>query len=162
MRVARWLGGMVALVASGCRSHEAWFSEDEDLTAVITAEFEVAATSLDVAIYTFTSEPLRDALIDAASRGVTVRVVADPWEANDTILNSLQGTGVEVRRTSGFGGGIMHNKFAIMDQQAIFTGSFNWTYAADNENDENLLLISDKALAAQYQDVFDGIWKRAE
>lgn len=91
-----------------------------------------------------------------------VRVVADTWAANDAIVSSLQGTEVQVRRHTGFGGGIMHHKFAVVDEETVLTGSFNWTYAADNENDENLLVLSDKALAGQYSDEFARLWAAAE
>jgi phosphatidylserine/phosphatidylglycerophosphate/cardiolipin synthase-like enzyme len=146
----------------GCRSSVVYFSEDADITAVIKDEIGVASDTVDVAIYTFTSEPLRDALLDAASRGVTVRVLADPWAANDTILGTLQDSKVEVKRKTGFAGGIMHHKFTVVDEASVLTGSFNWTYSADNENDENLLVLSDKALAAQYSDEFARLWAAAE
>lgn len=146
----------------GCRSSVVYFSDVTDVTGVITDELKVASGSVDVAIYTFTSEPIRDALIDASSRGVKVRVVADTWAANDAIVSSLQGTEVQVRRHTGFGGGIMHHKFAVVDEETVLTGSFNWTYAADNENDENLLVLSDKALAGQYSDEFARLWAAAE
>jgi phosphatidylserine/phosphatidylglycerophosphate/cardiolipin synthase-like enzyme len=151
-----------ALLGAGCRSSSVYFSEQDDLTAVMTDEMGAAGQTLDVAVYTFTSEPIRDALIDAAARGVAVRAVIDTWEANDAVVSSLQGTDVQVRRKAGFAGGIMHNKFAVIDGQSVLTGSFNWTYAADEQNDENLLLLSDKALAGQYGDEFDRLWAAAE
>ena len=151
-----------ALLGAGCRSSSVYFSEQDDLTAVMTDEMGAAGQTLDVAVYTFTSAPIRDALIAAAARGVAVRAVIDTWEANDAVVSSLQGTDVQVRRKAGFAGGIMHNKFAVIDGQSVLTGSFNWTYAADEQNDENLLLLSDKALAGQYGDEFDRLWAAAE
>lgn len=151
-----------AVLSFGCRSSSVYFSEQDDLTAVMTDEMATAGQTLDVAVYTFTSEPIRDALIDAAARGVAVRAVIDTWEANDAIVSSLNDTGVKVKRKAGFAGGIMHNKFAVIDGQSVLTGSFNWTYAADEQNDENLLLLSDKALAGQYGDEFDRLWAAAE
>ena len=155
-------GALALLAAGGCRSSSVWFSEESDLTAVITDEVGTASDTVDLAIYTFTSEPIRDALIDAAARGVRVRAVIDVWEANDVIVASLEDTPVQVRRKAGFAGGIMHNKFAVIDGQSVLTGSFNWTYSADEQNDENLLLIADKALAAQFGDEFDRLWAAAE
>jgi phosphatidylserine/phosphatidylglycerophosphate/cardiolipin synthase-like enzyme len=45
---------------------------------------------------------------------------------------------------------IAHNKVMIIDGETVLTGSFNFTKAAQEKNAENLLLIRDPALAAQY------------
>lgn len=46
--------------------------------------------------------------------------------------------------------GLMHDKVMIIDGEAVVTGSFNYTYSAEHRNVENLLVIHDPALAAQY------------
>jgi phosphatidylserine/phosphatidylglycerophosphate/cardiolipin synthase-like enzyme len=38
----------------------------------------------------------------------------------------------------------------IIDGETVLTGSFNFTKAAQEKNAENLLIIRDQALAAQY------------
>jgi phosphatidylserine/phosphatidylglycerophosphate/cardiolipin synthase-like enzyme len=45
---------------------------------------------------------------------------------------------------------IAHNKVMIIDGETLITGSFNFTKAAQTQNAENLLIIRDQALAAQY------------
>jgi phosphatidylserine/phosphatidylglycerophosphate/cardiolipin synthase-like enzyme len=45
---------------------------------------------------------------------------------------------------------ISHNKVMIIDGEILITGSFNFTKAAQTQNAENLLIIRDPALAAQY------------
>jgi phosphatidylserine/phosphatidylglycerophosphate/cardiolipin synthase-like enzyme len=45
---------------------------------------------------------------------------------------------------------ISHNKVMIIDGETVLTGSFNFTKAAQEKNAENLLIIRDPALAAQY------------
>jgi phosphatidylserine/phosphatidylglycerophosphate/cardiolipin synthase-like enzyme len=45
---------------------------------------------------------------------------------------------------------IAHNKIIIIDGETIITGSFNFTKAAQEKNAENVLMIRDNALAAQY------------
>jgi cardiolipin hydrolase len=52
----------------------------------------------------------------------------------------------------------MHNKYAIIDESVIVTGSFNWTTQAINNNQENLLFYEDKELAAQYVKEFNKLW----
>ena len=45
---------------------------------------------------------------------------------------------------------IAHNKIIVIDGALVITGSFNFTKAAQQKNAENLLLLRDAALAAQY------------
>jgi cardiolipin hydrolase len=35
----------------------------------------------------------------------------------------------------------MHNKYAIIDDEYVITGSFNWTQHAIISNNENLIII---------------------
>jgi phosphatidylserine/phosphatidylglycerophosphate/cardiolipin synthase-like enzyme len=46
----------------------------------------------------------------------------------------------------------------IVDGAVVITGSFNFTAAAQNRNAENLLVISDPTIAAQYRDN----WRRRQ
>jgi phosphatidylserine/phosphatidylglycerophosphate/cardiolipin synthase-like enzyme len=45
---------------------------------------------------------------------------------------------------------ISHNKVMVIDGETVLTGSFNFTKAAQEKNAENLLIINDPTLAAQY------------
>ena len=44
----------------------------------------------------------------------------------------------------------MHNKFVIVDDLYLITGSFNWTKNASTRNDENLIVLEGENLAALY------------
>ncbi len=45
---------------------------------------------------------------------------------------------------------IAHNKIIILGNDKLFTGSYNYSKAAEYKNAENLLLIKSKALANVY------------
>ena len=45
---------------------------------------------------------------------------------------------------------IAHNKVIVIDGETVVTGSFNFTKAAQEKNAENVLIIRDPAVAAQY------------
>jgi phosphatidylserine/phosphatidylglycerophosphate/cardiolipin synthase-like enzyme len=51
----------------------------------------------------------------------------------------------------------MHHKVIVIDNSIVVTGSFNFTKSADTENDDNVLVIYDPAVAKQYLDEFDRI-----
>ena len=52
----------------------------------------------------------------------------------------------------------MHNKFAIIDNRLLLTGSYNWTFSANNRNDENLLIIDDPEIIKIFQNQFINLW----
>lgn len=45
---------------------------------------------------------------------------------------------------------IAHNKFLILDNKTVETGSFNYTVSANRYNAENVLIINDPVLAQTY------------
>jgi phosphatidylserine/phosphatidylglycerophosphate/cardiolipin synthase-like enzyme len=51
-------------------------------------------------------------------------------------------------------GGKVHHKFAVIDvngaNPVVVTGSYNWTAAGEEQNDENTLIIYDPAVAQAY------------
>lgn len=54
---------------------------------------------------------------------------------------------------------IMHNKFMVIDERHVQTGSFNYSAAAVNKNAENVLvLLNVPQLAAQYQHQWQLLW----
>jgi mitochondrial cardiolipin hydrolase len=44
----------------------------------------------------------------------------------------------------------MHNKFFIIDDKLVGTGSFNWSWRAVEFNDENLILTNSPKILHKY------------
>jgi phosphatidylserine/phosphatidylglycerophosphate/cardiolipin synthase-like enzyme len=151
----------------GCTSRQAFFSASDDIESVVTTELAAASTQVDVAIYTFTSENIQNALLDAQDRGVAVRVIMDSSQAytlsdQTAVLERLRDGGVDARTGDGFGGGILHDKFIVVDLATVLTGSYNYTRSANDANDENLVVLADPNLARAYDDAFQEIWDRGQ
>ena len=54
----------------------------------------------------------------------------------------------------------MHQKFAVIDQNVVLTGSYNWTLSAEKFNHENLLVFRDaRPLADEYRREFFRLWE---
>jgi phosphatidylserine/phosphatidylglycerophosphate/cardiolipin synthase-like enzyme len=115
-----------------------------------------AATSIDIAIYDFDRASVRDALLAAHGRGVTVRVVADGEDAADPgytpYYTSLLSNGISVITDTK--SSLMHNKFAVFDSQVIWTGSANFTNTGFTLNAENAIVITDTVVAGIYATEF--------
>jgi phosphatidylserine/phosphatidylglycerophosphate/cardiolipin synthase-like enzyme len=53
----------------------------------------------------------------------------------------------------------MHHKFALRDNQALLTGSYNWTRSAALYNHENLVVTDQKSLVQDFGREFDRLWQ---
>ena len=56
----------------------------------------------------------------------------------------------------------MHHKVFIIDNETVVTGSYNPTENANENNDENMLIIHDKAVAAKYVVEFNKLFYHVE
>lgn len=116
-----------------------------------------AATSIDLAIYEFDRTSIRDALIAAKNRGVTVRVVTDDDAYTDADNNAhfvaLENAGIPVvndNRSS-----IMHNKFFVVDGTVVWSGSTNITDNGFTLNNNNSIVFTSTAVADIYTVEFE-------
>jgi phosphatidylserine/phosphatidylglycerophosphate/cardiolipin synthase-like enzyme len=124
--------------------------------ALFTTLAASANSSIDIAMYDFDRASVRDALLAANSRGVTVRVVADGEEAADPgyapYYTSLLTTGISVITDTK--SSLMHNKFAVFDGQVTWTGSANFTNTGFTFNAENAIVMTDTTVANIYATEF--------
>ncbi len=122
-----------------------------------------AAQSIEMAAYAFTNENIAKALLDAVKRGVKISVVLDKSETKGQqarLHDELEKAGTEVRVISP-AGGIMHDKFIIVDGKTVEWGSYNYTERAEDANFENATFLSDVELAKQYHSDFVSIFNQA-
>ena len=52
----------------------------------------------------------------------------------------------------------LHCKVGIIESEKVIVGSYNWTPAANNENDENTLVIKNADIAQLFTDAFNELW----
>ena len=141
---------------------ELYFSPQDGAMAQVVSEVQAAQTSIDFAIFFFTEDTLRDALIDAKNRGVAIRGLWDALGAGNASSDDealcAAGIPVKIENTAGK----MHHKLMVIDaagsDPTVVTGSLNWTAAADTRNSENTLIVHDGATAATYAAGFQALW----
>jgi len=121
-----------------------------------------ANESIHVMIYSFTLDQLADGLIKAKLRGVDVKVLVEKGRAYErgSEVPRLVKAGVEVALDSNPAS--MHNKVMIIDGKITVTGSYNWSWSAENKNDENLIVILNPEVARLYEAEFKSLWSYAE
>jgi phosphatidylserine/phosphatidylglycerophosphate/cardiolipin synthase-like enzyme len=122
---------------------------DADLAAAI----EAARLSVEVSVYELDLWSVRDALIAAHRRGVSVRMVTDSDNIENEEIQELKEAGIQVlgdRRES-----LMHNKFAIIDHHEVWSGSMNYTINDAYKNNNNLIRMRSSQLAQDYVAEFE-------
>jgi phosphatidylserine/phosphatidylglycerophosphate/cardiolipin synthase-like enzyme len=129
-----------------------YFSPRGGATSAIEQTIDDAKHTVFVQAYSFTSEPIVEALVRAHERGVKVQVLFDKSQRTQkyTATHLLVQASIQVLIDASHA--IAHNKVIIIDNNIVVTGSFNFTNAAEDRNAENLLLLQSKELAARYVD----------
>jgi phosphatidylserine/phosphatidylglycerophosphate/cardiolipin synthase-like enzyme len=140
---------------------ESWFSPDDGVAGRLMELIEGAQASVEFLAFTFTSDPLAEALIRAAERGVTVRGVLerDQAVAAGTDYDRLRQAGIDVRLDSS--DGTMHHKLLLIDGRVLATGSYNFTRSAEESNDENIVILFSPNAAAELELEFAEIFQSA-
>jgi phosphatidylserine/phosphatidylglycerophosphate/cardiolipin synthase-like enzyme len=56
----------------------------------------------------------------------------------------------------------MHHKVIIVDRRIVVFGSYNFTGAASDSNDENVVIIHDADFASHFVTEFERLWVEDE
>ena len=155
---------ILLIVVSGCVNEntqpEAFFCPEDQCEERIVGIIQNADNSIDVAMYSFTSPNIAEVLIEAQERGIQPRVVLDYLQSTSKYSQkSLLEEQIPVRVMKP--GKTMHNKFILVDNELVVTGSYNFTKNGNEKNHENFVVIFDKGIAALYREEFFELWVEA-
>lgn len=146
-------------------TRKTYFSPDDDTVSAFLAFIQSAQHKIRIADYAFNLEPLVELLIEKHKQGVDVQLVLDKSESTmkseAEAIKQLSDAGVMfVVGTSSKDHQIMHNKFAIVDDSWVQSGSWNYTNAAaDEDNFFDIEHSTERARAftADWQKMYDWI-----
>lgn len=128
------------------------FSPNGGATENLVKAINNATESIYLQGYSFTSVPIAKALIDAHNNGRHVEVILDKSDVTGkgSVLPTLRGHGIPTYIDDKHA--IAHNKIVIIDHVTVFTGSFNFTNAAEHSNAENSIRLTDARIASVYME----------
>lgn len=131
-----------------------YFSPKGGCTSAIVNAINSARQEILAQAYSFTSEPISNALINAYKRKIKVEIILDKSQltAKSSMLNYVVQSGIPTYIDSRHA--IAHNKIMIIDRKTVITGSFNFTNSAEEKNAENLIIIPSNELAKIYIENF--------
>jgi len=138
--------------------NHAYFSPGDACLNAIIAAISKAKSSLKICVFTISDDRITRSILQAHRRGIPVKILTDNEKLYDkgSDIRELAQAGIPVRidNTTNH----MHHKFAILDNQTVLTGSYNWTRSAAQYNHENLIIANDKTMVKNFSREFDRLW----
>eukprot|EP00127_Corallochytrium_limacisporum_P004122 Clim_evm67s157 gene=Clim_evmTU67s157 len=150
--------GMPCRYGKSCRRNNCKYEHGETSLTKLLNLLKKAKRSMDICVFNITCNEIADEIEAAHKRGVAVRIVTD-----DDQMDS-QGSDVQALKRKGIptvhdnSPAHMHNKFVIIDNTIVATGSFNWTRSAVLNNRENILVTSNPQLVKPYIHEFNKLF----
>lgn len=119
----------------------------------LVAAIDSARLSIDIAAYSLTLNSVRNALLNAHDRGVTLRMVMESTNMDTSDVERLLEAGVPI--TGDEQDGLMHNKFMVIDKTEVWLGSMNFTDSGTYEDNNHLIRIFSTQMAENFTKEFE-------
>jgi len=147
---------------------EVLFSPDDIVLDRLSSLLEGAQESIYFLAFSFGSHDLGNIIREKATQGVVVGGVleSDQIRSVETFpnqveeLNLFREAGLDIRLDGK--PEVMNHKIIIIDGQIVVMGSYDFTNRAENENDENVLIIHDEKIAQKFMEEFQRVQSRAQ
>ena len=133
------------------RSPEIYFCPKEDCGKVFETQIKSANSSVYCAFYAINLKNVIGSLA-MKSKSIDVRLVID----SSNYKGQIKGDGVRQDNDNQ----LMHNKFCVIDNYIVITGSFNPTENDNYYNNNNILVVYSRNMAKNYEDEFNELWNR--
>ena len=136
---------------------ENYFAAEDKVAGHIVDHLKQARQSIHFLAFSFTHDGIGSAVIDRAKAGVQVSGVFETTgsETKFSEFGRMKKAGLDVMQDGN--PYVMHHKVFIIDGRTVLFGSFNFSDNADKDNDENLLIVDDPALAQAFEAEFQRV-----
>lgn len=157
-----WIAFVASAILTGTDAHaaepEIHYAPVENLEHIDLTLIRSATKSVDMAMYALTDWAIIAALKDARARGVAIRIVLDPSvrQANDKLADMAHIVRVKKR------GPLMHLKAYAVDSALLRSGSANLSPSGLKQQDNDLIILRDAAVVAQFEARFAEVYSAAE
>ena len=140
-----------------------YFSPDDGTAQRMSELLNNASESIHFMAYSFTNDEFGQILIQKAANGLEVSGVMEAEQVNSnqgTEYDPLSQAGIDVRLDGN--PELMHHKVFIIDGKVVILGSYNFSMNAEENNDENTLIIFDQAIAELYLSEFQRVYEQSQ
>jgi|GEM_PF-383305 len=133
---------------------EFYFCPEDNCAEHVISHINDSNLSIECMFFSFTLDDAGDLMIQ---KNVAKRIIfEDSQNSIYSEYNKLKEKGMPVlldRNPQN-----MHNKFCVIDNKIIMTGSMNLSVNGTQENDESLVFVYNEPLAKEYIDYFNKYW----
>lgn len=140
---------------------EVFFSPEqgEEILRKLTDTIRSAEERIYILIFSFTLDEIAEAIIKKHREGLDVKVIMDKGQAGSkwAVTEEFKKAGIPLVVKRGTQGGYMHIKALIADD-TVLTGSYNYSKSATNRNDENFFIIKDRVILQAHLAKFNQLW----
>lgn len=142
-----------------------YFASEKALAPIIAEIVNRADNEILFLAFSFTLPEIADAMLARAETGVNVKGVFETSGA-DTLFSTypeMDAVGLSNVRVRQDGNDrIMHHKVIIVDRKTVIFGSYNFSNNANDNNDENIIVVYDPEFAGFFVDEFFAVWDEAK
>jgi phosphatidylserine/phosphatidylglycerophosphate/cardiolipin synthase-like enzyme len=140
---------------------QVFFAAEDEVASRLVPLIENADERIRFMAFSFTHDAMGAAVLARAEAGVDVQGIFET-RGSETQYSQMPGlycAGVPVRQDGN--PRTFHHKVFVIDDEMVITGSFNFSANADDSNDENVLIVTNGEIAAQYLQEFERRWAEA-
>ena len=145
-------------VKIGTTDINAYFSPEDNIERIILKRLKKAKKSIHFMAFSFTSDPIGEVMIQKCKQGVMVKGLFEKRGSGSSYSEftkmKIEGLSVKTDKNRF----AMHHKVIIIDDETVITGSYNFSKGANKRNDENILIIHNKEIAARYMTEFNRLY----
>jgi len=123
------------------------------LDGPLVEAIDSARLSIDVAAYSISLNSVRNALLRAHDRGVSVRLVMESTNMDRSDPQILIEAGIPI--VGDDRQGLMHDKFMVIDKSEVWLGSMNFTDSGAYEDNNHMIRIHSTKMAENYNKEFE-------
>lgn len=141
---------------------QVYFNKDTKINNKLIKLTQDAEEYVYFAIYTFTRDDIKNALLAAKYRGLDVKGITDKKQIKEIdlqrkIVKELTEAGIPIALQDH--DSIMHLK-TLVTEKAYASGSYNWTTSGTFKNDEILEIGYNENVRKQYLDIIENLFKQ--
>ncbi len=142
---------------------DVYFSPDDGVQANLLNLLYNVEQSVYFLAFSFTADEIGAALRELTKHGVKTAGVMEEEQIKSnagTEFDLFRQAKMDVRADGNEGQ--MHHKVMVIDESVVVTGSYNFTNSAETRNDENLVVLYDKRIAALFLEEFARVYEQAK